>query len=144
MRTDPHADEVRGIVERVFSGYFQKRRAQESVSCPSYGELPSGRLRFEERKSIAGMRCNDGGLVGKFPRLYRPEEEDEEIDPVLPEIDENILIDRGQYVARSYRMEGYMAMWLVPVGLVQFYDDEGRMLATISLFESLRPQRMAA
>jgi len=142
MRTDPRADEVRGIVERVFSGYFQKRRTQESASCPSHGDLLSGRLRFEERKSIAGRRCAERGFAGKFPRLYWPEEED--IDPVLPEIDETILIDQGQYVARSYRMEGYMAMWLVPVGLVQFYDDEGRMLATISLFESLRPQRMAA
>ncbi|MEI8373744.1 MAG: hypothetical protein WCJ35_13030 [Planctomycetota bacterium] len=144
MRTDPHADEVRSIVERVFSGFFQKRRMQESDSSPLYGGLLSGRLRFEERKSIAGMRCNERGLAGKFPRLYCPAEEDEDIDPVLPEIDETILIDQGQYVARSYRMEGYMAMWLVPVGLVQFYDDEGRMLATISLFESLRPQRMAA
>ena len=143
MRTDPHADEVRGIVERVFSGYFQKRRAQESASRPPCGELPSGRLRFEERKSIAGMRCNERGLAGKFPRLYWPSEEDEDIAPVLPVIDETILIDQGQYVARSYRMEGYMAMWLVSVGLVQFYDDEGRMLATISLFKSLRPQRMA-
>ena len=143
MRTDPHADEVRGIVERVFSGYFQKRRAQENIFSPPCGDFPSGRLRFKERKSIAGMRCNERGLVGKFPRLYRPEEEGEDINPVLPEIDENILIDQGQYVARSYHMEGYMAMWLVPVGLVQFYDDEGRMLATISLFESLRPQRMA-
>ena len=37
-----------------------------------------------------------------------------------------------------------MAMWLVAAGIVQFYDARGRMLATIELFESLRPQRMAA
>ncbi len=61
-----------------------------------------------------------------------------------PEIDETILIDQGRYVARSYRTEGYLAMWLVPVGIVQFYDDLGRMLATVNLHESLRPQRMAA
>jgi hypothetical protein len=37
-----------------------------------------------------------------------------------------------------------MAMWLVAAGIVQFYDDRGRMLATINLFETLRPKRMAA
>jgi hypothetical protein len=57
---------------------------------------------------------------------------------------ESILIDAGRYVARSYRSDDYLAMWLVEVGIVQFYDAEGEMLATINLFESLRPQRMAA
>ena len=60
------------------------------------------------------------------------------------EIDETILIDQGRYTARSYRTERHLAMWLVAVGLVQFYDDRGRMLGTINLFQSLRPQRMAA
>jgi hypothetical protein len=87
MRTDPRADEVRRLVEHVFSGYFEEPGA---------------------------------------------------------EIDETILIDQGRYMARSYRCEHYLAMWLVAVGLVQFYDDRGRMLATINLFQSLRPQRMAA
>ena len=89
MRTDPHADEVRGIVEQVFSGYFQ-----------------------------------DQDEDFKMPCLYRE-----------PEIDETILIDQGRYVARSYRTQGYMAMWLVPVGIVQFYDDLGTMLTTVNLFE---------
>ena len=62
----------------------------------------------------------------------------------LDEIDETILIDQGRYVARSYRMGKYLAMWLVEVGIVQFYDDQGEMLATINLFQSLRPQRIAA
>ena len=48
-------------------------------------------------------------------------------------------------MARSYRIEGYLAMWgSVAVGILQFYDDCGRMLATINLFEALRPQRLAA
>jgi hypothetical protein len=79
--------------------------------------------------------------------LYDPgfcEPAEEEIDPEWREIDETILIDQGRYVARSYRTEGYMAMWLVEVGIVQFYDDLGQMLATINLFELLRPQRMVA
>ena len=59
-------------------------------------------------------------------------------------LDETILIDAGRYVARSYRTDEHLAMWLVEVGLVQFYDADGEMLATINLFESLTPHRMAA
>jgi len=77
--------------------------------------------------------------------LYEPRfRETEFVDPPGLEIDETILIDQGRYVARSYRTEGFMAMWLVEVGIVQFYDALGQMLATINLFKSLRPQRMAA
>ena len=37
-----------------------------------------------------------------------------------------------------------MFRWLVAVGILQFYDDDGQMLTTINLFESMRPQRIAA
>ena len=130
VRTDARADEVRDIVKRVFSGYFQQHRTRETV-------LQSR----EARRASTGMRTDGKVLAGTFPRLYEPEEE---ADLDLPEIDETILIDRGRYVARSYRTEGYMAMWLVAVGIVQFYDEGGQMLATINLFTSLRPQKMAA
>ena len=60
------------------------------------------------------------------------------------DISETILIDRGRYTARSYRTEGYMAMWLLNVGIVQFYNEDGEMLATVNLFETLEPQRVAA
>jgi hypothetical protein len=60
------------------------------------------------------------------------------------DLDESILIDAGRYVARSYRTDGYLAMWLTDVGIVQFYNADGDMLATLNLFESLQPQRMAA
>ncbi len=62
----------------------------------------------------------------------------------LFDLDETILIDDGRYMARSYKADGYMAMWLVEVGIVQFYDAEGNMLRTVNLFEELEPQRMAA
>ena len=62
----------------------------------------------------------------------------------LEELDETILIDRGSLVGRSYRLEDYLAMWLLEVGIVQFYSADGEMLATVNLFESLQPQRMAA
>jgi hypothetical protein len=60
------------------------------------------------------------------------------------EPDETILIDEGRYVARSYKADGLLAMWLVEVGIVQFYGSEGEMLTTVNLFESLQPQRVAA
>jgi hypothetical protein len=60
------------------------------------------------------------------------------------DLKETVLIDDGRYVARSYRAKGYMAMWLLDIGIVQFYNSEGDMLATINLFEALQPQRMAA
>ncbi len=62
----------------------------------------------------------------------------------LDDLCENILIDDGRYVARSYRVGEMMAMWLVSVGLVQFYDADGNLLLTVNLFEQLHPQRMAA
>ena len=60
------------------------------------------------------------------------------------DIDETILIDDGSYAARTYEVDGYMAMWLVGIGIVQFYDAEGNMLLTVNLLEELEPQRMAA
>jgi len=57
---------------------------------------------------------------------------------------ETLRIDEGKIVARSYRVDGYMAMWLISVGLLQFYDTEGNMLRTVNLFENLRPLKMAA
>ena len=60
------------------------------------------------------------------------------------ELDETILVDDGRYAARTYKVDGYMAMWLVEIGIVQFYDAEGKMLLTVNLLEELEPQRMAA
>ena len=60
------------------------------------------------------------------------------------DIDETILLDDGRYTARSYKADGYMAMWLIGIGSVQFYNAEGDMLLTINLLEEIEPQRMAA
>lgn len=60
------------------------------------------------------------------------------------DLDETILIDEGRYSARTYRIGDCMAMWLVEIGIVQFYDADGIMLRTVNLFEELEPQRMAA
>ena len=64
--------------------------------------------------------------------------------PGLFDLEETLLIDGGKYAARSYRVEGYMAMWLVEVGIVQFYDAGGNMLTTVNLFQELEPLPMAA
>jgi len=62
----------------------------------------------------------------------------------LGDLEETLLLDSGKYVARTYRLAGLMAMWLVQVGIVQFYDAEGRMLRTVNLFQELEPVKMAA
>lgn len=64
--------------------------------------------------------------------------------PDLFDLEETILVDDGKYTARSYRVQGYMAMWLLEVGIVQFYDADGNMLATVNLFKELEPLKMAA
>jgi hypothetical protein len=60
------------------------------------------------------------------------------------DLDETILLDDGRYAARTYTADDYMAMWLVEIGIVQFYDAEGNMLMTVNLLEELEPQRIAA
>jgi hypothetical protein len=64
--------------------------------------------------------------------------------PALFDLEETLLIDDGKYTARSYRIEGYMAMWLVSAGIVQFYDAKGNMVATINLMTEQEPLKVAA
>jgi len=64
--------------------------------------------------------------------------------PALANLNETVLLDDGRYRARSYRVDGFMAMWLVEVGILQFYDADGNILQTVNLFEEREPQRMAA
>lgn len=65
-------------------------------------------------------------------------------EDALDDIDERILLDEGKYIARSYEAGNFMAMWLIDVGLVQFYDLDGNMVRTINLLEEVLPRRMAA
>jgi hypothetical protein len=62
----------------------------------------------------------------------------------LADLDERLMLDGGRYVARSYRVEDFLAMWMIDVGLIQFYDAAGNMLRTVNVFEEIEPQRMAA
>jgi hypothetical protein len=65
-------------------------------------------------------------------------------EDALHDVDERIMLDDGRYVARSYRVDDFLAMWMIDVGLVQFYDADGNMLRTVNLFEEVAPHRMAA
>jgi len=62
----------------------------------------------------------------------------------IEDLQENIRIDRGRCVARCYRVAEMFAMWLIDVGVLQFYDADGEMLHTVNLFTELQPQRVAA
>ena len=62
----------------------------------------------------------------------------------IEDLQENIRIDRGRCVARCYRVAEMFAMWLIDVGVLQFYDSDGEMLHTVNLFTELQPQRVAA
>ncbi|MCR4412959.1 MAG: hypothetical protein NUV77_11120 [Thermoguttaceae bacterium] len=62
----------------------------------------------------------------------------------LDELAETLLIEDRRYLARSYRAGELWAMWLIDLGVVQFYDADGRMLRTLNLFHELEPQRAAA
>ena len=62
----------------------------------------------------------------------------------VADVQENIRIDRGRCVARCYRVAEMFAMWLIDVGVLQFYDADGEMLHTVNLFTELQPQRAAA
>ena len=59
---------------------------------------------------------------------------------------ESIMIDEGRARARSYRIADMMAMWMIDIGIVQFYDSEGNMLRRLNLLVEAEPQprRMAA
>lgn len=58
---------------------------------------------------------------------------------------ETLLIREGRYFGRSYRAAGVMAMWMIDIGLVQFYAADGEMLGSLSLLESAEaPQQRKA
>ena len=66
--------------------------------------------------------------------------------PVQNELDlhETLVIEQGELIARSYRTDGIMAMWLIGAGVLQFYGRDGAMLSTINLLEQSRPELAAA
>jgi hypothetical protein len=57
---------------------------------------------------------------------------------------ETALIDAGTCIARTYRADGYKAVWLLEEGTVQFSDADGNLLRVVNLYEEMTPVRMAA
>lgn len=67
------------------------------------------------------------------------------VDPTtIDGVSETILVDEGQVRARSYRIGEMMAMWLIEIGIVQFYDGEGNLVRRTNLLADIEPRRMAA
>jgi hypothetical protein len=60
------------------------------------------------------------------------------------QIEETLLVQDGRCLARSYRTCDHFAMWLIELGLVQFYNAQGDMLLVLNLLEDVAPGRMAA
>lgn len=57
----------------------------------------------------------------------------------LEDMLETPMVDGGRCMARSYRVSNYLAMWLMDVGILQFYDEEGHMLRRANLFAEIEP-----
>ncbi len=89
------------------------------------------------------------GVLGKAifrqfkPLLTLPASSDRKSSEVS-DVQENVRIDRGHCVARCYRVSHMFAMWLIDIGILQFYDADGEMLQTINLFAEMQPHRAAA
>ncbi len=60
------------------------------------------------------------------------------------QVDETIIVQQGRCMARSYRADAFFAMWLVELGLVQFYDADGDVLLVINLLDDAPPAKLAA
>ena len=64
----------------------------------------------------------------------------DEVEDIL----ETPVLDDGRCIARCYRVANLLAMWLKDVGILQFYDDRGRMLRRANLFAEIEPRAAAA
>jgi hypothetical protein len=60
------------------------------------------------------------------------------------QVEETLLVQDGRCMARSYRTCDYFAMWLIEVGLLQFFNAEGDVLLVLNLLEDSAPGKVAA
>lgn len=77
-------------------------------------------------------------VESSFKRYFEISEEDLEDLVELP------MVDEGRCIARTYRVSNLLAMWLKDVGILQFYDEQGRMLRRANLFADIEPTTTAA
>jgi len=119
-------------------------RPLSSGAGDGYGRHPIDRMSFvSQQQEVASMRLhmNAADVRGLVARHFL--ELGADTDDVA-DVQENIRIDRGRCVARCYRVAEMFAMWLIDVGVLQFYDADGEMLHTVNLFTELQPHRAAA
>ncbi len=62
----------------------------------------------------------------------------------LFDLEEDIFIGGGKYRGRTYRVADLAARWLAGNGIVEFFDADGCLMASVNLFEELAPQLLAA
>lgn len=62
----------------------------------------------------------------------------------LQDLIELPMIEDGRCMARTYRVSNLLAMWLKDVGILQFYDEQGRMLRRANLFADIDGPTAAA
>ncbi len=60
------------------------------------------------------------------------------------ELEERVRVESGKVVAYCYRAGNLFAMWMIDIGLVQFYDSAGNLLPAYELPAQRTPDRRAA
>jgi hypothetical protein len=79
-------------------------------------------------------------VLEAFSRLTRKSANRDTLEEVL-------LVRDGVYSGRSYRWGGWMANWMISVGVIAFYNQRGDLVRTIDLHEAVAaeaPVRRAA
>ena len=84
-------------------------------------------LPYEIRQIVFRTLCELGAIVDS-----------------IRDVIETVLIEAGTCIARTYRADGYKAVWLLEEGTVQFTDMDGNLLRVVNLYEEMTPIRMAA
>ncbi len=63
---------------------------------------------------------------------------------VQGDLEQRVRVEAGKVVAYCYRAENLFAMWMVQIGLVQFYDGQGNLLQLLDLTAPETEVRRAA
>ncbi len=69
-------------------------------------------------------------VLEAFSRLSRKTSERNALEEVL-------LVRDGVYSGRSYRWGGWMANWMISVGVIAFYNQRGDLVRTVDLHEAV-------
>lgn len=95
--------------------------------------------RAEEVREIVREVFSELENGGRWAVVGGPWSENE-----LDDIVETIRIGEGCCRCRCYAIDGFSAVWQVADGIVEFFDDQQRLLRRVNLFKKVRPMRMAA